>query len=215
MKFLIKVFIVLNVFSKVFAADSGLNPQYLNIKFYKLAVSESQYCTNLQTIIDVPQGESFDFLSQPMLGTGSVAVGEYPCIVIEFSDYIHFAPDQNSTTGNCAVGVEVSEEICQRVEDDIKYIDGTTSSCVDGQEQKIALYLSTASTSNGGDGTESPFTPPTANELNRGLNLGAALNVDQGLSAKFIVNALGKVEDAENRCRFSAPPLFSFEKIVN
>jgi hypothetical protein len=196
------------------AADSGINPEYLEIKFYKLAVSTSPYCTNLQTIITEPQGELFDFLSNPVMGSGTVALGTYPCIVIEFSDNIKYAADQNSSSGNCVASAPLAEEICGGQPDAIKYIDGTTSTCVDGQEQKIALYLSTASTNTNGNG-DSPFLPPSIGNLDRGLNLGGALQIGQGLSAKFIVNALGSIADSNGSCKMTNPPLFSFEKIIN
>lgn len=199
--------------TQIFAADTGLSPDYLNITFYKLAVSESEYCTDLQIIIEEPQGEQFNFLSNPVLGNGSVNVGLYKCVVIEFSDNISWAPDQNSTSGNCSMGVEYSEEICQRSDDAVKLIDGTEYNCVENQEQRIALYLSTASTATGGDGSGSPFMAPTASDLNKGLNLGGALNVAQGISAKFIVDAIGRLEDRDGACRFSEPPRFSFEEV--
>ena len=199
--------------SKTFAANDNISPSYLNIKFYKLAVSTSPYCTNLQTIIEDSDGETFDFLSNPTLGSGTVANGTYPCVVIEMSDIINFAPDQNSDSSNCAVGVNESEEICQRPEDSFQLIDGTNGSCVQGQEQRIALYLSTASTTTGGDATESAFLPPTPSNSLRGLNLGGALVVGSGISAKFIVNAIEKIEDRDNECKFSEPPLFSFQEL--
>lgn len=214
MKNLFIVMLFLGIVNNVEAADSGMNPEYLEIKFYKLAVSTSPYCTNLQTVITQPQGELFDFLSNPVMGSGTVALGTYPCIVIEFSDNIKYAADQNSTSGNCVASAPLVEEICGGQPDAITYIDGTTSTCVDGQEQKIALYLSTASTNTNGNG-ESPFLPPSIGHVNRGLNLGAALEIGQGLSAKFIVNALGSISDSNGSCKMTAPPLFSFIKSVN
>lgn len=205
------VLLVLSV-SKAFALNSGLSPNYLNIKFYKLAVSASEYCTDLNVIIEDEEGETFDFLSNPTLGNGSVATGEYKCIAIEFSDIIAFSPDQNSTLGNCSMGVEYTEEICQRAEDSVLHLDGSQSACVQNQEQRIVLYLSTASTATGGEETESAFLPPAPGHLNRGLNLGGSLVVGQGISAKFVVDALGKLKD-DGTCKFDEPPRFAFEEL--
>jgi hypothetical protein len=203
--------LILNV-SSAFAIDAGLSPSYLNIKFYKLAVSTSPYCPNLKTIIEDDQGEIFDFLSNPTLGSGTVANGNYPCVVIEMSDMINWAPDQNSDSANCTMGQDYSEEICSRVQDQFQLIDGSSANCTVG-EDRVALYLSTASTATGGDQAESTFLPPTPGNSLRGLNLGGALVIGQGISAKFIVNALGKIEDRDNECKFSDPPPFSYQEL--
>lgn len=213
MKKLLGVLMLMISMVNVFAIDAGLSPSYLNIKFYKLAVSTSPYCTNLQTIIEDDEGEIFDFLSNPTLGSGVVANGTYPCVVIEMSDMISWAPDQNSDSANCTMGQNFSEEICSRTEDQFQLINGTQGNCSEASEDRIALYLSTASTAVGGDDADSAFLPPTASNTARGLNLGGALVIGQGISAKFIVNAIGKIEDRDNTCKMSDPPLFSFQEL--
>ena len=71
------------------AGDINLTPTSLKLKVYKMAVSTSGLCTNLVTVVDNGATPSeVDFTQDPALGSGSIADGTYPCIVIEFADAV-------------------------------------------------------------------------------------------------------------------------------
>ena len=199
-------FFLLFISRLVVAADSGLSPEYLKLKVYKFAVSKSEYCTDPIVVFETEEADATfeDFLTNPVLGSGTLDNGTYPCVMFEFSDVITYAADQNSDTGNCAAGEEISDEICTADWADlIKLIDGTPSSCVNG-EQRVAIYLSTAST-NPSDGGGSSFIPPTADNANLGIPLSGGLTVAEGVIAKFVVDAAGLIQDDGGSCWMSRP----------
>ena len=74
-----------------FSAFAGISPSSLKLKIYKFAVSTSPYCTNLITVVDngISAVET-DFVNLPDLGSGVLADGTYPCVVIEMSDNVKF-----------------------------------------------------------------------------------------------------------------------------
>ena len=211
-KLFIFTFLLACSIQTVSALDTGINPAYLELKVYKMAVSSSVYCTDLVTVFENDNPVYEDFLASPQLGSGSVMNGTYPCIVIEFSDIIKWASEENSDSANCVVGQLETQEICRAGggDSDFTLIDGTQGTCVDG-EQRIAMYLSTASTLINGENGNA-FVRPTAADTNKGLPLLNSLIVSGGTAAKFIVDGLGKIEDSSGQCEMM-PPAFSFSKI--
>ena len=178
-----------------YAGDLSLSASSLKLKVYKFAVSTSPLCTNLSTVVDngtTPQ--EVNFVGGISLGFGTIATGNYPCIVIEFSDQIKYKPDQNSTSGNCLASTEYTLDVCSS--GSAKLIDGTTTNC-DGTDNKVAMYLSTGVASNG-DG----FYPPTVlNDTTNGFVLGSQLSITGTSSGSFVVNPTGKVcDDATSGC---------------
>ncbi|MBI2519003.1 MAG: hypothetical protein HYV97_01240 [Bdellovibrio sp.] len=203
----------LGIMSTGFAADLALDPAYLELKVYKFAISKSEFCTDLITVFETNNPVYEDFLNNPSLGSGSIDVGTYPCVVIEFSDIIRYASTTNSDSGLCVAGEQHSGQICRADwQENGVLIDGTQFACNDN-EQKVAVYLSTGSTSGGGN--EPAFVPPTAENRARGLKLLAPLIVSNGTIAKFIVDGRGQIEDTTPRggqnpiCEMNAPT-FSF-----
>ena len=197
--------------------DVNLDPAYLRLKVYKFAVSTDPLCTNPRVIFESNTAEYVDLLDTPTLGSGIVADGTYHCVIIEFSDMIAYAPNTTSTSGNCVSNTGAMLDVCESGTS--RLIDGTDSTCTNG-EDRIAMYLSTASTRT----TASNFAnPPTVlSDGTNGFNLGSALEVNSRTLAKFVVNATDKICDAsDDSCPgigstcFLAPPLFSFEKITN
>lgn len=207
------IFIIMTFFfSQILsAADFGINPEFLKIKVFKFAVSTSPYCTDLITVFEKPDPVYEDVLTNPHFGSGTLANGVYPCVVIEMSDTVKFASEENSTSGNCIASNEETLEVCtSEFPNTIRLIDGTTGSCFDG-EQKIAIYLTTIKEGDAGG----PFLPPVEGNHGRGLLLGAPLVVADGVIAKFIVNGMGKIWDDSftPRCEMNAPN-FSFTHII-
>jgi hypothetical protein len=99
-----------------------------------------------------------------------------------------------------------------------RLIDGTVVACsaASGTEDRVALYISTASTRVPGSGDQgNAFEPPGAEGKN-GFPLGAALLVKGSAVGTFAVDARGKVESTNYgpggspQCDMQ-PPVFSFE----
>jgi hypothetical protein len=204
-----------------FAADLGLSPSSLKLKVYKLSVSTSPLCTDLTTVVDNGATPTeVDFASgSPNLGSGTLADGTYPCIVIEFSDNIKFTPAANSTSGNCSTATEETMDVC-RVPSTSVLADGTTTNCTAGAD-RVAMYLSTGSAASAVN--VDAFNPPTSiGDTDSGFTLGAALTVSGDASGKFVVNPAGKVCDGDDggcdgggnggQCRME-PPTFSFSEL--
>lgn len=227
MKYILNSFVLyscLGLSQFAVAADLSLSASSLKLKVYKMAVSTSVLCTNLITVLDNGNTPTeLDFLSNPNLGSGTIADGTYPCIVIEFTDNIKFIPSTNSTSGNCLTSAEYTLDICRPDSGGTsRLIDGTTTTCtgVTGGAlgpDRVALYLSTTVVGSSGDS----FNPPTTvGDTGFGLRLGSALTVSGTTSGKFIVNPTGKVCDTANpacggggaSCELDAPD-FSFSKL--
>ena len=222
MKVILSAFFLVCLCTSLNAADTGLTASSLKLKVYKLAVSTSPLCTNLVTVLDNGSTPTeVDFLALPDLGSGTVADGTYPCVVIEFTDIIKFTPSTNSTSGNCLTTVEETLDICRTDSSgSSKLIDGTTTTCgVQGTADRVAVYLSTGAA---GD-NEDAFNPPTSvGDTQRGINLTSALVVSGTTSGKFVVNPAGKVCDTNaagcagagggTDCEMDAP-VFGFSKL--
>lgn len=203
--------------------DLNLTATSLKLKVYKFAVSTSPLCTNLVTIVDNGSTPTeVDFLQNPNLGSGIVADGTYPCVVIEFADVLKFTP-QDSASGNCSSAVEETLDVCRSENGSTsKLIDGTTTTCgVQGTSDRVAMYITTGSA---GAGNSDVFNPPTSiGDATHGLNLGTALSISGTSSGKFVVNPAGQVCDdftagceggpgGGNSCQMG-PPTFNFVKL--
>lgn len=196
------------------------NPSSLKIKVYRFAVSENTDCSNPKIVLDNSSDATYvSMLDTPNFGSGVLANGTYPCVMIEMSDNIKFTPD--STFGTyCVGGTEYTLDVCGSSSSYID-LDGVTQACSGDNgsdpadnhvDDKLVLYLSTASTSTGGGANA--FQPPTsAADASNGFNLPSALIVSGTEVGIFDVNGTGKVESdlGPAYCEF-APPLFSFSK---
>jgi hypothetical protein len=198
------------------AADLGLNAQSLKLKVYKFAVSTSPLCTNLQTVVDNGSSPTeVEFVGNVNIGSGSISSGTYPCVVVEFSDNIKYTPSANSTSMNCLAAVQNTMDVCS-VSNTSVLVDGTTTNCTSG-ENRVAMYISTASSSS--TGSDAFNAPTSIGDASRGFNLTAALSVSGTASGKFVVNPAGKVCDGDDagcdgggnngQCRME-PPTFTF-----
>lgn len=212
----------LNAFAITDAGNINITPGALKLKIYKFAVSTSPLCTNLVTVVDNGNTPTeVDFLSAPNLGNGVLANGTYPCIVIEFADNLKFRVSTATTSGNCSTSTDNILDVCRSDNSGTsKLVDGTTTTCgVSGTNDRVAMYLSTASSSTT---NSDAFNPPTSvGDAAHGFNLASALVVTGTSTGKFVVNATNKVCDtADTACNGGggtscemAPPLFSFSKV--
>jgi hypothetical protein len=211
------IFFLIYFLNNVYAADLGLNPGILKLKVYKFAVSTSVFCTNLTTVIDNGNTPTeVDFVGGVDLGSGAIAFGTYPCVVVEFSSIIKFRPDATSTTGNCnPSSADVQMDVCGLGSSSV-LIDGSTTTCTNNSADRVAMYISTTST-----GAGDAFNAPTiVNDTTKGINLGSALVVSSGSTGLFVVDGTGKVCDGSDGgcdgggnpgvCRMEQPT-FSFE----
>ncbi len=190
------------------AAISGIDPNYLKLKIYKVAISTSPLCTNLVTVYENDSPSYTDFLDNPTLGSGAVANGTYACVAIEFSDILQFAPSETSDNGHCVANQLTTLDVCGNGSS-TKLVDGSVEAC-SNSEDKVTMYLSTGSTATTGTNGHNAFEPPTStSDATKGFKLTGALEVSGSKAATFVVNGLGKVEENAGQCDMT-PPEFSF-----
>jgi hypothetical protein len=201
------------VFGSTEAGDINLDPNYLNLKVYQFSVSTSPLCTNPITVFEDASPSYQNVLVSPNFGSGQISDGTYPCVIIEFSDNIQYQPSVTSTSNQCDSTVAYTGDVCRSGTSTMT--DGSVTTCT-AAENRVAMYLSTASSSsNGGDA----FTPPTSiGDALRGFNLASSLVVAGTGVGNFVVNATDKICDnthdscSGNVCEMMAP-LFSFTKL--
>ena len=200
MKYLSLLLIVSAFFSNtssVLAADAT----ELKIKLYKFAVSTSDDCSSLTTVIDNGDTASEVNLvsdSGPVnLGSGNIPMGTYPCVAIEMSDHIKFKTAHSGAGCSQGSDYEYSNDICPaNAAANMTFIDGTPVTC-SNSEEKIVLLLTT------GARPESWYFP-----------LGNALSVTDTTVGKFIVPRENIIDEnnSNTKCSTRAPD-FSFSKI--
>lgn len=76
-------------------------------------------------------------------------------------------------------------------------------------EQKMAIYISTLSTTSGGDGSN-PFEAPTTATTTNGTTLTSPLEVSADTTGTMIMDTSGKVEPNGTECDMQ-PPKFGFK----
>ncbi len=198
-------------FAKIYAADTQLDPERLDLKVYKVAVSTSGNCSNPVTILTNDNPTYENFFDNPTIGAGTLANGSYLCVIIEFSDNIRVTPAETSTSGNCVAGTVFTIDVCRNGSSST-LIDGTTVNCAVA-DNRVAMYLSNWSSTSGSgssNNSHSAFSAPTTNgDANNGLRLDGALVVSGGTTGTFVVNGEGQINDQHGDCDMN-PPLFSF-----
>lgn len=227
-----KLFLTTLVSFNCFAAP--MSPSSLKLKVYKMAVSTRNDCASPTTVVDNGNSPVYvDFVNNPDLGSGSVADGTYPCIIIEFSDNIKVTP--NASGSYCSTGVEVTQDVCRDYNSDSDnnpatnpttstLIDGTTTTC-NSSANRVAMYITRASSATT---SSDAFNPPGCNTVGctsaYGFQLGSSLTVSGSAVAKFVVNADNKVCDGNDggagacsgedpsSCNM-LPPSFSFSQV--
>ena len=193
-------------------ADSGIDPQYVKMKVYKFAVSTSVYCTNPQVVFTNANPLYEDILTSPTFGTGYLRNGSYKCVMLEISDQLKFASDENSDSGSCVMGLENTIDLC--TEESAVSLNGQTINCQEG-EDKVTIYISTVSTDLPmSEYGAQAFEPPRQGNHAYGINLTNALIVAGPHTGTFVVNGNGQISDrldgdGTRECEFN-PPVFSF-----
>lgn len=184
----------------VSAADTG-DASAVNMKIYKMWVSPNTSCTNAVLVYDNASPSSQNMVSNPTLGTGSIASGTYPCVVFKMSDVVTGTPAYNSTSGHCTTSTNISIDV---------FRSGDSSTCPDGTgatgsgtnsspvDDSPCLYMSTS-----GNASNSAWTPSSP------FPLTSAFVVSGDTAGTFVADFRGKVVDDGSTCGIN-PPVFGF-----
>jgi hypothetical protein len=194
-------------------ADSGIDPTSVSAKIYEIAVSTSAECTSLTSIYSATDPSYTAFTDNPDLGTGTLVNDTYKCIVIEMSDQIQFVPSHTSTTGNCVSGTTYTLDVCGQGNDSntASLIDGTTTTCAASQDDRVAIWLSTLSTSlpknpdNDEGNTGNPFAAATTARTIDGFALENAPVVSGATTMTFVADFTSRVADRNGICECESP----------
>ena len=187
----------------------GGDPSSLKIKVYAVYASLDAQCTSPVQIFQSDAGAFVDFLSNPTLGGGDLADGTYNCVIIKMSSIIKHTP--LTTNSSCVAGTEYTGGVCN-MSDAATGLDGAPITCAgDGSnagsvDNTVYMYMTTASAASPGDRA---FVHPLAPGDGNGIHLGSPLVISSTSSAKFVVNANGRVFAGGGECGIDAP-LFDF-----
>jgi hypothetical protein len=93
------------------------DPASLSIGVYAFYISPNNDCSDPVLVQDYgPTAEMKDFVSAPVLFSGSPAAGSYPCVAMKMSDVISVVP--SSSFGDCVAGVSYPGDIYRDGETD-------------------------------------------------------------------------------------------------
>lgn len=106
-----KSLIAVLLFSFPFKVMATTNASSLKLKIYQISVSANTDCSNPITILSSASGTETDFMSNPVIGTGSVPDDTYPCLMITMDDVIKYTPATN--TGACSSSTEYTADLCR------------------------------------------------------------------------------------------------------
>lgn len=212
-----------------FAADTGIDPSSVQVRVYSVAISPNTDCSNATAVTTYAGGQVFDFEANPVLFSGAIANGSYPCVILQISDQVTFTPATSSTSGHCVAGTPVTTPVCNShdgqkyqtmtVNSDNTVTFGAVQTCtaaIGNSGEVVPLILSTASTST--HGVMAPFIQPsssTASDCQGGVLSGCGINlanpfvITATTSGTFVVDFRGQVKDQGGECGLEAPT-FSF-----
>lgn len=85
--------LISNFSSSLLAASVG-SPTSIKMKFYGLALSQNEDCSDPEVVFDIRTApQTYDLVAGPTLFSGSLAAGTYKCVVMRISDNIKFKVD--------------------------------------------------------------------------------------------------------------------------
>ncbi|MCW5828598.1 MAG: hypothetical protein KIT79_04695 [Deltaproteobacteria bacterium] len=181
------------------AAVGGVDPSSLKVKINEFWVSEDSLCTDPVLVYQATAPTYQEMVDEPVLGSGPVADGVYPCIIVVMSDTIRFTPSAN--IGVCDEGTEYSGGICH--DGDVSVLpDGTEVECTDG-EDTIASYMSTAVPEDL-EGSNGFLPPDDPDDPTTGTPLDGAFTIEGDTTAVMFVDASGRIWDNEGTCEMSS-----------
>lgn len=184
------------------AAVDGVDPSSLKVKINEFWVSEDPLCTDPVLVYQATAPAYQEMVNEPVLGSGPVADGVYPCLIMVFNDTIKYTPESSITT-ICDSATEYSGGTCHDGETTLlpDGADGTETDCTDG-EDKVAYYFSTAVESDigGGAGFHPPDDPDSPTT---GAVLDGALVVNGDTTSTMFVDATNKIWENGPFCEMS------------
>ena len=181
------------------ASATTYTPSSMKMKVYRILISTDPLCTNPIVLWAPSTPTVVDFIAAPTLGNGQVPDGTYQCMIWEISDQVVMT--EPTTSGFCTAGTVVTMDVC-RPPVTTTGVNGVTTSCVTG-EDKMTIYLSTASTGTGGVGFGTP--PTKIGDAVNGMNLSGALVISGDSSGTLIFNGAGTLDDTQTGCSGQAP----------
>lgn len=188
----------------------GGNASKATMTINEFLVSKSDTCSDPVLIYKSDEGKVVDMMAGPEIGSGSIGNGTYPCIMLVMSDNISFTPE--TTSGACVAETAYTIDVFRPQGETYKPTgtlpDGTAVSGTT-EKQKMAIYISTLSTTSGGDGSN-PFAPPTATATTNGIKLTNALVVSADVTGTFVMDSAGKIGPNGSECDMQ-PPTFGFK----
>ncbi|GEM_PF-2285614 len=102
------------LYQPLLASNAG-SPTSIKMKFYGLAVSQNEDCSDAEVVFDISSNpREFDLMTSPTLFAGTLTAGTYKCVIMRVSDNIKFKPDATAAATfptSCAVGTEYTHDI--------------------------------------------------------------------------------------------------------
>lgn len=201
---------------------SAVTPTTVKITVYSMSASLETDCSNALVVKNYgTAGKEFDFAKVPSLGGANVPSGTYKCVILQMSDVIKFVPA--TTEGVCAAGTEYTIDVCRAgngnyttytqsgVGTTLTY--GSSTGCTGTSSvpanDRVLLFLSTASTNSAGGGGGEAFVRPVSGAFNNGFTLTSPWIVGDSGSGTFIVNFTNKIVGTGSDCDLN-PPIFGF-----
>lgn len=217
--------LVLPVLTTSQLARANVNASSLDLDVYGFAVSATGDCANPVVVFSNDQATYLDLASSPTLGSGHLDDGTYPCVMIEVSPLVTYAPSvsegsctADTTYGSsmCGTGLldeadaGISSALDSGLSRPIQLLDGSSADCASSAH--VVLYLSQWSA--GGTTTAkayNPFEPPAQNgDGDHGIMMGGSLVVAGGsVVGTFVVEVEQSVASDGASCSW-VPPKFIF-----
>ena len=176
------------------------SPSSLKIRVYRAELCTSGDCET--GCFSVYSGDDYtQMIPGPELSKTDVPIGTYNCVRMELSDTIKFKPADNAAGGVCVADTEMTQDVNSAGSPSTGVLfDGTEYAGAAG-EQKIAVYISTWSTNERGDGR-----PPTVEgDGVHGIKLQSPLVVTASTGGVFYLDGTDQVYVNGAACELEVP----------
>lgn len=221
--------------SLTFSAVAATNPSELTLKIYQVSVSLSADCSSPTTILSSTEGQEMDFMSNPILGSGTLADGTYNCVMITMDDVIKYRPVANDGA-TCVAGTLYAQDLCRdqastgsALQSHTDLLEGSTTTSTEcagtdqivgsgGIANKVTMYLRTTSPASAHADSDNVTSWAKGTVLansqgagepganaENGLQLTAPFIVSGTKTGVFYLDATGQVTGAGANCEMNAP----------
>lgn len=143
-----------------FASANTVTASSVKLHAYELWASTSEACSSPVKVIDNgTSGILIDTISSTDFGQGNLPPsGTYKCLIVVVGDTLTLVPSVTGTTTTgtnqndlCIAGTTYTQDTCRTGTSTLP--DGSTTTCSNSHEDKVAAYISTAGTA-GADGND-------------------------------------------------------------